>query len=428
MSIKLLSTIYWAVWLIGFQIVFSQKPSEEEIENYFVRIEKLVDEEIDNPNIFLNRDKLLADKSKAEGIEKVNICLDLFTYFIFQSTDKAKFYNNEASVLSSNLNFEKGTFKARYNDAYILFIEGDFDKALELIAMSFSENELSTFSEIYADFYTLKSYIYAERGEYDAALEISLNLLNKGEADADDYVLMRANSAISHIYLRLGVNEKALQYCLKGLDVILKLKQVQYLFPKIDEIARMVHKLQGSEKALEIYQFYINLEKRINRAGDYIESVVYTNIAEIYIEEEKYYEAEDILLKALELINSKGYRFRKPRAYEIMAKLYLTMKDTLKAKDSYEKGLNAAIEINAFDVVKNTSRALSELYTLTGSTLVAENFLNLHNKINDSLFSTETNQRLKIIEAQLKISEISRQKEILELKNHAQEERYRFTF
>lgn len=420
--------ISWVFLLIGFHIVHAQNATEQKIEDYFARIESLVDEEIDNPKIFLNSEHLFKVKLEAEGIERVNVCLELYTYFIYRSIEKAAHHNDEALDLASDLGYTEGTLRASYNKAYIEFIKGEFDKSLHLIQATISNNDLTIFSDINADFQTLKSYIHTERGEYDTALEIGMNLVKKGESSNKDYVLMRAYMSISHFYLRLGEIEKALDYCFKGFDISLNLKKVKYLFPKIDEIARMMHQLEGSERALEIYQFYLKLEKRISGPGVLIQSAVYMNIAEIYIHEKKFKESENFLQKALEVVNLEGYRFRKPRVFEVMARLHLEMKDTLKAIEYYESSLNAAIEINAFDVVKNTSGTLSELYKLKGASEIAQTFLNLHTKISDSIFSTETNQRVEIMDAHLKISEMSRQKELLELKNRAQEERYRFIF
>jgi AraC-like DNA-binding protein len=412
--------------LIGFHSALAQNSIDQKIENYLKRIESLVGEEIDNPKVFLNRDLLLKEKSEVEGIDKINVCLDLYTYFIYRSKERAKYHNNEALKLSNDLSYTEGTLRALHNQAYIMFVEGEFEKTLDLIKKAQADYKLSAFPNIEADFLTLNSYVHSERGEYDTALEICLILLKRGESDNQDYVLMRAYSAISHFYLRLGDNEKAFNYCLKGLNIIIKLKKGQYLFPKIDEIARMTHKQLGNKKALEIYQFYLDLEKKISGPGDYIQSVVFMNIADIYIEEKKFVEAEGLLIKALKLIDSNGYRFRKPRAHELMAKLHLEKRDTVKALASYEKGVEAAQEINAFAVLKNTSAALANLYKSLQDTVKATKFSSLYNVVSDSLFSTETNQRVMILGAQLKILEISHQKENLELQNHSQEERYRF--
>jgi YesN/AraC family two-component response regulator len=187
----------------------------------------------------------------------------------------------------------------------------------------------------------------------------------------------------------------------------------------------MTHKLEGSKKALKIYEFYLDIENKIGSPGGYIQSVVYMNIADIYTEESEFGKAENFLNRALTLIDTNNYRFRKPRAHVQLAELYLRTGDIPKAIDNYLMAFDASKSIDAFDVVKNASASLAELYTSTGDTTLASSFAAMHTSVSDSLFSIETNQRIKILEARRKISEISREKEILEIRSNSQEERYR---
>ncbi|MEC7263163.1 MAG: helix-turn-helix domain-containing protein [Bacteroidota bacterium] len=392
-----------------------------EMEPYFKAIKKLVDDKS-----FPRLESLLANWEHAQGKERVDACFELFVHYIFKSTEIAKKYNDEAFSLSMELGYDRGYLRASLNQAYIFFVQGEFDKATDIVDRVETNDKCQYFAKIEADAETLKSYIFTERGEYDLAYETALNLLEKGESLKNPYCMMRAYSAISHFYLRLGEYDKALENCLKGLDFILKLKEVRFIFPKIDEMARMTHKLEGSKKALAIYDFYLELEKSIQSPGSYIQSVVYMNIASIYIEESDFVNANDFLWRALNLIETNNYRFRKPRVHLLIADMYLKQGDSLKAKEDYYKAYNAAKEIDAFDVIKEVSKSLSSLNRAMGNKREAEFFSDLYLRVGDSLFSIESEQKLKILEAKRRISEISRQKEILEIKTESQEERYRF--
>ena len=409
------------------QVLNSQDLIEKEIKNYLIEIEKLVDEEKNKQNFLIDGHHLLNDKSTPNNPDKVEVYHQLFKYYIYRATDSAKYFNDKALNLSKNISYSTGIYRAKYNQAYIFFIEGDFENSLEIIeAVEFS-GTLSKKSDLQADFNTLKSYIYTERGDYETSLELCLNLLNQGKKEKNDHILKRGYSAISHLYLRIGEIKKSLDYCLRSLNLIIKYKEVEHLFPKIDEIARMTHVLKGSESAMQIYFFYLRMEEKVQGPGSYIQSVVYMNIADIYIEEERFEKAQDFLTKAMGLIDTNNYRFRKPRAYLLKAKLSTKIQDTVLAIDNYEKALKAAEKIAAFDVIKNASKSLEELYIAKEDSLKARYFSNLHNFVSDSLFSTETNQRIKILEAQQKISEISQQKKNLEIQNRFQKDRYRLT-
>lgn len=395
------------------------------LEPYLQRIERLIDRRLSENSENHTLETLLEKRSNVSGNDRVEVCLDLFIHYIYKSTELAKQYNDEAFELSAETGFKKGYLRATLNQAYILFVQGEFEKSLVLIRKVASDKELTNYPDIDVDCATFKSYIFTERGAYDIALETAVNLLERGEDLDEPYTLMRAYSAASHVYLRLGEYRKAMENCLKGLDYIIKLEKIQYIFPKIDEIARMTHKLEGSKRALEIYDFYLHIEKKMASPGGYIQSVVYMNIADIYTEESKFDKAKDFLDRALTIIAANNYRFRKPRAHVLMAKLYGKTEDIPKAIAHYHIALNSAQKINAFDVIKNVSTSLSELYLFKGDTISAASFAELHKSVSDSLFSTESEQRIKILEARRKISEISKEKEILEIRAEAQEERYR---
>ena len=420
---------YTSIIILSFLQVFlySQDVENNYLNQYLQKIEDLVDNQISEHQETFSLQVLIDNRLKSSGIKRVEACLELYTYYIYKSTELAKKYNDEAYGLSEDIDFKSGRLKATANQAYIFFIQGEFDASEALISKLESENELKNFKEILADCESLKSYIFTERGEYDTALENAHKLLELGENYNNQYVLMKAYSSISHVYLRLGDYEKSLKNCLSSLDFILELKKTQYIFPKIDEIARMTHKLQGSLKASEIYDFYLRMEEKIPGPGSYIQSIVYMNIASILIEENKFLRAGFFLNQALELIVINNYRFRKPRVYELKAELNLKVRDTLAAISNYKESFNAAKEIDAYDVLKNTSQRLSTLLRTTQDTVQATYFSNINKTVSDSLFSIELNQRIKILEATRKINEISKQKELLELRSESQDERYRFT-
>lgn len=414
--------------MLFFQVfLFSQGNDNTGLNQYLDRIEELVDKQFSKNEGNFNLKSLINERLNSSGEKRISACLELYTYYIYKSTELAKQYNDEAYEISIKTGYKSGSLKATSNQAYILFIQGEFDASEALLSKLELENELQDFKEILVDCLTLKSYIFTERGEYDVALENAYNLLEIGENSKNAYALMKAYSAISHVYLRLGEYEKSLENCLQSLDYILELEKVQYIFPKIDEIARMTHILQGSLKASEIYDFYLNLEKKIPGPGGYIQSVVYMNIASIFMEENKFSKANQLLNRALELINLNNYRFRKPRVFVLKAELDMKMHDTIAAISNYKKGFRAAKEIDAYDVVKNASKSLSSLLKTTEDTIQAAYFSNLYTNVSDSLFSIELEQRIKILEATRKINEISKQKELLELRSESQEERYRFT-
>ncbi|PXX26018.1 tetratricopeptide repeat protein [Arenibacter sp. ARW7G5Y1] len=422
---NLTKTSFPIIFFLLFNPLNAKETSKDSVDFYLNAVHNLVHNKNDFKENFLDIEFLLDKNKNAQGKEKVLTLLNLFTVYIYKSAELANTYNEKAMLLSEKLAFKEGTLKANYNRAYFLFVLGDFEESMKKVLEVQKVVGPSAYPEIYADISTLKSYIHSERGEYDKALETGLRLLDSAEKSKNDYLLMKANSALSHYYLRIENYSKSLSYCLEGLHYILKLKKTQYIYPKIDEIARMTAKLNDPKGALKIYAFFLEIEKQLPPAGSYILASVHSNMANIYMSVGEHEKALTHISKALEINFENNYLFRIPRALTVQAELYLQIKDTAQAISNYEKSIEAAENIDAFDVVKRNSYVLGQLYEKTHQLSKSDDYKSLYKAINDSLFTNEKEQKIIILETKRKIKEVLQNKKILELENKAQKAKFR---
>lgn len=423
---KSLTKITLAIFLfLLVNSLHATESSKDSVDFYLNAVHDLVLNKKDFKDNFLDIELLLDKNKYAQGKEKVLTLLNLFTAYIYKSAERANTYNEKAMALSEKLAFKEGILKANYNRAYFLFVLGDFEESMKKVLEIQKVVGPSAYPEIYADVSTLKSYIHTEKGEYDRALETGLSLLDSAEKSRNDYLLMKANSALSHYYLRIENYSKSLNYCLKGLHFILKLKKTQYIYPKIDEIARMTAKLNDPKGALKIYAFFLEIEKQLPPAGSYILASVHSNMANIYMSVGEHEKALTHISKALEINFENNYLFRIPRALTVQAELYLQIQDTARAISDYEKSIEAAENIDAFDVVKRNSYVLGQLYEKTRQISKSDDYKSLYQAISDSLFTNEKEQKIIILETKRKIKEVLQNKKILELENTAQRAKFR---
>ncbi|HUH48021.1 MAG TPA: helix-turn-helix domain-containing protein [Arenibacter sp.] len=402
----------------------AQGTRQDSITAYFQQISKLVQTKQHLKEDFFNTEFLLAQDTGLQNKEAVHNLLKLFIAHIYKSDQLANKYNDQALQLARHIGYEKGILSAMYNQAYLLFVKGHFDASMNKALQVEKRADYDSYPEVYGDIATLKSDIYTEKGEYDKALETGLKLLEEAEKSKHDYLLMKANAALSHYYLRIENYSKSLSYCLAGLHYILKLKQTQYIYPKIDEIARMTAKLKDPLGALRTYSFYLDIENRIPSPGSYIQSSVYMNMGDLYMSINDFEKAQQYLSLALEMVYENEYLFRIPRAWTMQAELFLKTNDTANAQLSYEKSIVAAEQIDAFDVIKQNSAILSELFTRTHQLSKAYEYKTLFRAIKDSLFTNEKEQRILLLEAKHNIREVIQEKKILELENKAQREKF----
>lgn len=398
---------------------------KDSVDYYLNSVHNLVDYKDVFKEEFLDIDYLLSKNEHAQGKEKVITLLKLYTAYIYKSDGSANTYNEQALELSQRIGFQQGTLQAKYNKAYLQFVKGNFDNSMGMLKEVQFLVGPNTYPKVYADIVTLKSYIYTERGEYDKALETGLKLLDNAEKTENEYIAMKANSALSHYYLRIENYSKSLSYCLKGLHYILKLKKTEYIYPKIDEIARMTAKLNDPKGALKVYAFFLEIEKKLPPAGSYISASVHSNMANIYMTIGENEKALVHISKALEINFANNYRFRIPRALTVQAELYLQTKDTSEAILNYEKSIEAAESIDAFDVVKRNSQVLGELYERTNQLVKSYDYKALSQAISDSLFTNEKDQKIIILETKRKVKEVVQKKKMLELEHMAQKAQFR---
>lgn len=411
--------LFFPLLVLFYSTVYSQENEGDSIKDYFTRIEKLVFE-TKTTNQYPKQDVLLKRKKNTFGTEKVDVLLQLCHLNKYKSIEVAENYNKEAFELSNDLNYLKGIYSATYNYAYLQFIQGDFNRAMTAIKSLEKRISFQKFPQNYADFQTLKSDVHTEKGEYDMALETGLNLLDIGENSNNEYILMKSHAALSHYYLRTKNYQEALQHCLMELDFIIDRKDVHYVFQKVDEIARMTAKLGDTQTALKTYAFYLKIEKELYSPGSYIQSAVYMNMADLYMAIGEFEKSQNYLTQALTLNNENNYRFRIPRALTLQSELYLKTKDTFNAITTYEKSIEAAENINAFDVIKMNSPILIDLYEKTGQPSKVNEYKALHEAIRDSLFNNEKEQQIIILETRRKIKEATQKQQALELENLAQ--------
>jgi len=412
------------IFVLNSKLLFSQNTSNDSIQIYFSKIEKLVNERYNFKDDFLNEEELLLKKENSKGEEKIIYLLRLYKINKYRSVEKANKYNEEALRLSLESGFKKGVLSAKSNRAYLQFINGLFNESMDAVLELEKEIGIAKYPNCYSDIKSIKSYIYTERGGYDLALDTGLKLLDKAEKSKNQYVLMRAYSSLSHYYLRIENYKKALELCLKGLDCIISLREIQYLFPKIDEVARMSAKLNDIETAFMAYTYYLELESQIPPPGNFIQSAVYMNIADISMHNNEFEKAQNYLSQALKMNLDNNYRFRIPRALILQAELNLKTKDTLNAIINYEKSVESAEAINAFDVVKSNSVILASLYQKQKNFSKVYEYETIYKAIKDSLFNKEREQKIIILEARQKIKEVAQKKRILELENEAQKAKF----
>jgi tetratricopeptide (TPR) repeat protein len=139
-----------------------------------------------------------------------------------------------------------------------------------------------------------KALSYAQQA-YDLAKDINFK---KGEAEA--------LGRIGNSYKQIGEYQKCLDYHYKSLELALKIKYFRQVKRNYNMIGVTYRRLGTLEKAEEMYLKVLEIQE-ISPDADFLPSVIYNNLGNIYFEQKKYTKALKVYEKALKTIKKKKH-------------------------------------------------------------------------------------------------------------------------
>lgn len=285
------------------------------------------------------RDSLLSRLENSSGLQKVKVLISLSNLFKLNNPDTASAFAREALVINSTFN----------NDTV-------FATALGLMGECYSS--LGVFDS--AVVYYNKALTYSEK----------INSLQK---------LASYNNGLGLVFYQLGNISKSIDYLEKAAQIKLKQKDTLYFaaingniagaYQRLGKFDEAIAKLRTSENILKNYnntELLANLYNSIGSAyqlqNQHIDSVeyyykkcinlitkpqdefycmaAYINIADLYIEKQKFDLSELYLTKAYNLVNRLNRSTELITVYEIYASLYEQKGNYAKAYELKQRQMN----------------------------------------------------------------------------------------
>lgn len=313
--------------------------------------------------VIQNKDSLLSLVPNFKGDEKSKAFVELAKYHQYIEADSSKALDYaEQAINAAQTQLYKGI--AFYRKALVYRSWEDdfnqlkyFDKALEFLQ---GEND-----SIYADVVYYKSRVYQRKGMYPDALRLGLQELKLREKLPSKEKLITALQEIGFTYDRMGDYNKAIEWHKKSLKEALQLNDDEIIGRSYGLIGIAYDELGDYEKALE-YNFkavdffqkaqsrylrvwYSNIGNTLTKKGDLKNAEKYTlmainspggntnyvtrvNLGKIYLEQNKFVEAEEVLQKVLqELIEADDKR--------ILSEAYYRLHELRKKQGNFKEAL-----------------------------------------------------------------------------------------
>jgi tetratricopeptide (TPR) repeat protein len=270
-----------------------------------------------------NIDSLLSQLQMSKGIEKVDILNQLTDYYKLNSTQEAKDYALQASILAETIDYEKGIGYSSQNLGYIEYLYGNFNDAIRYSqnASGIADNLSDPGLKIRA--YEVLALTYEEIAEYEKSLQyfkqaLELNrlmenfvgtglcLLGTGRiyGKMENYILsLESNQKSLNIFSRLkndaGMAKSSMAIA-KNYFSLDDYDSMSYCFNIAEEL---ILRSGSKELLLELY-----IEKYQVYSGSYADSSLNYIKKAILLSDElgRVYLKRDLLLKSSELYTQRG--------------------------------------------------------------------------------------------------------------------------
>lgn len=334
------------------------------------------------------------------------------------NNDKAiESYENALKIQTARGN--KAGMAACYGNIGIVYNDkGDFAKALQnaMICMKIF-TELGDTSSI-ATTYQGIGNIFFSQYKYDKAIENYFEAVKLYESIGEKDPIVNLNSNIAQCYSSIGKNDKALEMHLRSLKISKEQNDRDGIAICYNNIGTAYDDLENFDKALENYFSALQMAKETDNSG--MVASTYVNIAGTYVSQKKESKAIEYFLLALKMQEENEDIEDAGRTCNRIGNLYLSQGKAGEAKKYLLKSLNYLKETGAKNLIKSAYENMALCDSTLGDFKGAFAYYKLFKAYNDSVFNTESSEKMTEVmgafetekkEAQIKLLEKEKEKQ-----------------
>ncbi len=290
-----------------------------------------------------------------------------------------------------------------------------YDKALEALFESLPK--LQEFGdkkfEAHALYHIFCSYYFL--ADYDNALKYAHEALDRAQHNNDVLAQANAYNAIGTICYSINENQKALDALLTGLTIANELDDKNLLARILDGIGTAHFNLNDTAKSIEFKQKALEVSRAIGLKQE--ESYAIDGLAKLYLDANDLSNAEKYLHECLAIRQELNFKSGIAESNFQLGDLYLKMNRLDYAISHLNNALRIGTETNTNEVVYKTHKSLYKLYEKQNNhSKFVEHFKSYYT-LKEEFFSEKNKQKLKGVEMQASISQMEKEKELLNEKN-----------
>ncbi len=381
-------------------------------------------------------DSLMNLVKTSTGEKKVDAINLLAKHTILFSTSEAIPIVKQARQLAIKLKYHKGEANAIENNALLVFRQGDFQEAINLMSNAALVYQQYNFHDAFINCLITKATYYEfvnDNGEISETYLQALNaskafkrldlesnvesafgqyLIKSGDhADAEKYILKavvnskKSNNqlAIGKAYFSLALyqgtgkqHQSSIHYLRLSLATMISAKEYQGIYTIYSNMGDFFSRSKAYDSAFEYYNKALNLAAILNDAG--IKATTFSRIAHVFQLKQQPDSALKYQFIALSLRRNQGNRILIGSSLTNIGTVYAQKRNFPLALNYYNQGLSMAKKSGYLKYIQYNYKRLCELYVMQNDYKNALVYNMLLKGINDSILQNETRQKFSKIQ------------------------------
>ncbi len=264
-------------------------------------------------------------------------------------------------------------------------------------------------------------WYYKKAANYELALDFYLKSLRQREKIYDTIGIAYSLNNVGNIYFKQKRRNKAIKSFEKALNYAKTTKDKKIISILLNNLGAEYAFKGEYDKSLEYYFKSVKIKKELNNKTGI--ALTYGSIAGTYSIQKKYKKALEYFHKAIDIFKKTSNKYNLAMILSITAEVYAyrEIEDYEKAIKYLKKSMAIAEEINARSLMESDYLKISHIYSLLKNYEQAYLFQKKYIEIHDSIYTQESDLRMKEAEIKYETEKKENENEILKRKQEINE-------
>ncbi len=301
----------------------------------------------------------------------------------------------EAKELAQKIEFKKGEAYAYKNIGLAYLVQAKYIEALQNYEHSLKIFEEIKFDEGVANLLGNIGVIYYYQGDNLKALDYYLKSLKIAERTGNKVRIMMMLNNVGAIYgLKKATYDKALEYYSQALPLCEDLNDKNSLGGISVNVGDIYFQEGNNEKAL----LYFNQALKAYGSNSEGSPNAFNAIGKLYLKQGKHELALNNHLEALSIAKKLDDKLKIAESLIGTANVYVKKNDYKSAIGYYQRAEQAALEINATNILFELYKNMADTYSKTKDFGNAFKYQALYSDVKDTVYNNEADKKLATIQ------------------------------